>query len=380
MKVSTDNMVNGSFFHRSFKVLLFIAAVLLLMHSTSHLWCTHFNYNDNAVSSFSLTPRKYPLTDPIPIPNGMKYPIAVISDLDKDRSKVPGKAFAHRSYMKTGYLIQEGAKFRIELTNTRTLTSTLNEKGRGLELSELCMFNKKLYTVDDRTGVVFELYSTTSDTKEKLSNTEPIPWVILQDGGGHVKKGFKCEWMTVKGGLLYVGSMGKERTTSSGEFENLNPMFVKTIDAGGQVRHHNWTDHYRKVRSKVGIKFPGYILHEAVMWSEVKRRWFFLPRRMSKLKYDEVLDETRNANVLLSASEDFSDIDVVYVEKHNKKHGFSSFKFIPGTQDNLLLGLKTNEVGDDVSSYAVVVEVPTGKVIMDEQLIMNEKFEGVEFL
>ena len=52
------------------------------------------------------------------------------------------------------------------------------------------MFNGKLYTVDDRTGVVFHLND----------NHEPVPWVILQDGAGDTKKGFKCEWMTVKGG------------------------------------------------------------------------------------------------------------------------------------------------------------------------------------
>ena len=53
--------------------------------------------------------------------------------------------------------------------------------------------------------------------------------------------------------------MGKERTTSSGEFENLNPMFVKSIDAGGHVTHHNWTSNYMKVRSRIGIQFPGYV-------------------------------------------------------------------------------------------------------------------------
>ena len=43
-----------------------------------------------------------------------------------------------------------------------------------MELSELVAFNGKLYSVDDRTGVVFEI---TPDDKV-------IPWVILQDGDG----------------------------------------------------------------------------------------------------------------------------------------------------------------------------------------------------
>ena len=48
-----------------------------------------------------------------------------------------------------------------------------------MELSELVVFNGKLYAVDDRTGVVFEI---TQDDKV-------IPWVILQDGDGHKVKG-----------------------------------------------------------------------------------------------------------------------------------------------------------------------------------------------
>lgn len=36
---------------------------------------------------------------------------------------------------------------------TVELTSHLSEKGRGAELSELVVFNGKLYTVDDRSGI-----------------------------------------------------------------------------------------------------------------------------------------------------------------------------------------------------------------------------------
>ena len=36
---------------------------------------------------------------------------------------------------------------------TVELTSHISEKGRGAELSELIVFNGKLYTVDDRSGI-----------------------------------------------------------------------------------------------------------------------------------------------------------------------------------------------------------------------------------
>lgn len=48
-------------------------------------------------------------------------------------------------------------------------------------------------------------------------------------------KGFKSEWATVKGEVLYVGSMGKEWTTANGDFENHDPQYVKTITHLGQV-------------------------------------------------------------------------------------------------------------------------------------------------
>ena len=34
-----------------------------------------------------------------------------------------------------------------------SLTSHISEKGRGVELSELIVFNGKLYTIDDRSGI-----------------------------------------------------------------------------------------------------------------------------------------------------------------------------------------------------------------------------------
>ncbi|CAJ0934037.1 unnamed protein product, partial [Mesorhabditis belari] len=39
------------------------------------------------------------------------------------------------------------------------------------------------------------------------------------------------------------------------------------------------------VRESVRIKSPGYMIHEAVQWSKVHRKWFFLPRRASGNEY-----------------------------------------------------------------------------------------------
>ena len=46
--------------------------------------------------------------------------------------------------------------------------STLSQGGRGMELSELVVFNGHLLTVDDRTGVIY-----------RIEGNKVIPWVIL---------------------------------------------------------------------------------------------------------------------------------------------------------------------------------------------------------
>lgn len=48
-----------------------------------------------------------------------------------------------------------------------------------MELSELKVFNGKLYTFDDRTGIVYQV----------LENHKIIPWVLLTDGDGQSMKG-----------------------------------------------------------------------------------------------------------------------------------------------------------------------------------------------
>lgn len=313
---------------------------------------------------------RYPFSDPLTDNVGVRFKIGAIADLDEERSKVAGEKYKWKSYFKTGYLSKfKGNTFKVEWISQITLTSRLNEKGRGLELSELCAFNGKLYTVDDRTGVVYQ-----------IKNGKVIPWVILMDGDGSTTKGFKCEWMTVKDGALFIGGLGKEWTTKEGNFINYHPLFVKSIDQYGGVVHHNWTENYLKIRAKVGVYFPGYMIHEAVMWSSVKKRWFFLPRRMSKQKYDDVVDENRGTNVLISCKADFTDLKVVYVGDLVQTHGFSSFKFVPGTNDDVALALKTKEVEGNIQSYIIVFNVNTGDVLMSEQFVANDKFEGVEFI
>lgn len=125
----------------------------------------------------------YPLTPPVNTPSGMKYRIGIISDLDKEsKSKLESNTWL--SYLKKGYLIWDSHASSITIAWDRTdpikLKSTFGQHGRGMELSELVVFNGKLLSFDDRTGLIYEL---------NLDSNSAIPWVLLIDGSGMTTKG-----------------------------------------------------------------------------------------------------------------------------------------------------------------------------------------------
>lgn len=56
---------------------------------------------------------------------------------------------------------------------------------------------------------------------------------------------------------LYVGGLGKEWTTSTGEVMNENPEWVKVVGSRGSVDHENWVSSYSALRAAAGIQPPG---------------------------------------------------------------------------------------------------------------------------
>lgn len=56
---------------------------------------------------------------------------------------------------------------------------------------------------------------------------------------------------------MWVGGLGKEWTTATGELVNHNPQFVKSVSVNGEVRHHDWKPRYQKLAKALGITFPG---------------------------------------------------------------------------------------------------------------------------
>ncbi len=61
-------------------------------------------------------------------------------------------------------------------------------------------------------------------------------------------------------------------------------------------------------------------------------------------------------------------------------HGFSSFKWIPGTEDQLVVALKTVECEREETATYIMVFDMQGKILMEETKIADQKYEGIEFI
>lgn len=326
-----------------------------------------------SVSKYNST---YPFTKPKQTTLGFEYRIGIITDMDKD-SKIADKKNTWQSFMRVATLTYNPSLKKAHLKwkhtdyNPIAFYSSFSNGGRGMELSELLVFNGHLYSVDDRTGVVYEI-----ENEEKI-----FPWVVLSDGDGHEIKGFKGEWMVKKGEKMIIGGIGKEWTTPTGEILHHNPQWVKIIEPEGKIVHQNWTSIYMRMQQFSGYTAPGYIIHESAAWSDHHQSWFFLPRRASHEKYNDVVDEERGTNMLFKCSQEFQNMQLTEIGKlEDPKKGFSSFKFIPGTNDQVIIALKTYEYRDKTKSYITVFTIDGEIILPDTQVSDTYKYEGLEFL
>jgi soluble calcium-activated nucleotidase 1 len=276
------------------------------------------------------------------------------------------------------------------------IISSHNEAGRGMELSELVTYNGRLYAPDDRTGIAYEII-------DPLGKPKAVPRFLCMEGSGNTDKGQKNEWATVKDGTLYIGSYGKEYTdTVDGKYvvTSRTNLWVALIDANGKVTKIDWTHNYAQVRAAGNAAFPGYMVQEAVIWSDVHRKWFVLPRRASSEKYDEEKDENMGTNMVLVADEDFGKVQKINIGEvtDNGRRGFSSAKFVPGTNDEVIVALKSMEHEEkdpnkpyftEQESYITVFNWKTQQVLMKETRVGGGeqggkenayKYEGLEFI
>ena len=318
----------------------------------------------------------YPLSAPVRSRKDktLTYSWMAIADLDTNSKESKGNG-KYKSYMLQGKLVISEdlriAQIDFDVDPVK-LSSQYSYGERGMELSELVVFNGKLYSCDDRTGIIYQV---------DAHNSQVIPWVILGDGDGHsTGKGFKCEWMTVKDEKLYVGGLGKEWTTGDGELVNHNPLWIKVVGHLGDVVHVDWKTSYENLRRPGGYTFPGYMIFESGAWSRANRQWYFLPRRACQERYDEKLDEKRATNLLITADEHVRDVKYMTVGEVRPLRGYSSFKFVPNSGDQLIIALKTEEDNGQTRSFITLLNVNGTVMLKDEMISEKYKFEGIEFV
>lgn len=171
-----------------------------------------------------------------------------------------------------------------------------------MELSTLNKFNNRLLSCDDRTGVIYELI------KDKFNQEIiPTPWAILANGN-YSGTGFKCEWAAVKNGELYVGSNGRDFPLDGKSVKSQK--FVKKVTSHGEVSHMDWSDKYEKMMEAVNIRYPGFIVHEAAGWSDIFKKWVFMPRYVSREEYDQESVRYAGSNIAFVADGNFTSVQV----------------------------------------------------------------------
>lgn len=63
----------------------------------------------------------------------------------------------------------------------------------------------------------------------------------------------------------------------------------------------------------------------------------------------------------------------------NPTHGFSTFKFVPNTDDQIILALKSEEDAGKIATYIMAFTLD-GRILLSETKIGDVKYEGLEFI
>jgi soluble calcium-activated nucleotidase 1 len=122
------------------------------------------------------------------------------------------------------------------------------------------------------------------------------------------------------------------------------------------------------------------MIFESGVWSSSDQKWYFLPRRASREMYDETLDEKRGSNLIVISDDNFVDIKFNTIGEINPVRGYSSFKFVPNTNDKIVIALKSEEDDGKTKTYVTVFDI-SGFILIKDILISSKyKFEGIEFI
>ena len=315
--------------------------------------------------------------------DGTGYPIALVADQDEASAGPEG----YTSYLKYGKLVYYGKKgaasYGIELPGENPIRTGRGDKaGRGAEYSALEVFAGRLITADDRTGNLDEIAPCGDGFAFRVQPLEDKKGeeMALMMGDGSKKKPLKCEWSTQKGGKMLIGSTGKERTDDDGNVVHEGEMWVKSISPDTmEIEHLDWRDMYGGLRAAAICPHgAGYMIHEGARWSDVHKKWFFIPRKLSREPYIEATEGGKCCNLMIACDPDFSEASVIAMPVLDMYavRGCSDFFFVPGTNDTHIFMTRTEESEEGVLTFASVVDL-SGAVLMEEhEIAKNRKFEG----
>eukprot|EP00928_Gymnodinium_smaydae_P019923 TRINITY_DN1767_c0_g3_i1.p1 TRINITY_DN1767_c0_g3~~TRINITY_DN1767_c0_g3_i1.p1 ORF type:complete len:421 (+),score=54.38 TRINITY_DN1767_c0_g3_i1:57-1319(+) len=319
---------------------------------------------------------------------GARMTFALISDQD-EASRAGGVWESFLSRFDLVYLGCYGEQsYSVEtLGESKLSTSRGDSTSRGAEYSVLEIFNGRLITACDRTGNVDELVPCNGG---KSYGVEPLrdsrgAALKMRMGDGSTEKALKAEWSTQRSGKLLIGSTGKERTDDDGRVLHEGEMWVKYIDSKDfSVEHVDWRPTYSSLREAARCPHgSGYMIHEAARWSDNHHMWFFLPRKLSRERYDEVKDVGKCVNLMFAVQDGATAEDVImqpYLTM-SATRGCSDFAFVPGTRDCHILTVRTEEdVNACVSTFVAVIDLQAN-ILMTERLVArSRKFEGVAWM
>jgi len=205
----------------------------------------------------------------------------------------------------------------------------------------------------------------------------------------------------VRGDKLWIGSTGTLGKNES-SIVSRDEQFVKIIDSSGLVATTDFFHQFDEI-SKVfevnlregkriflpsglnlinanSILILGEIEHEAAEWDHFKQKWLFTPRRVTKQKKDAATWNSISTNRAVFVDDNSRDLEILELGDLNKNFGFVGLRYIPGTNNQLVLALKTglDKQGNQLST--LVVYNQAGMVVMPEITVAEGIYSGVEFL
>lgn len=155
---------------------------------------------------------------------------------------------------------------------------------------------------------------------------------------------------------------------------------LKKVSKGGHVEHLDWNLKFNALENHLGISPPGYVMHESVLWSEKNQKWYFLPRQISHENYTAERHPYANANLMITADGGFSHFRNFTIGQANPLYGFSAARFVPGSNDSIIVALRIMEIGDNFSTHLLAFTINGDIILEEEEVLDGLKYEGIEFI